>query len=127
MRSNDVIRGFSIDVVMFSYIYEMLYLQLKEIYPELKIGTYYHNADSFHIYELHYPMMESILANNGQNYTKISVPRMTLDDVKYLRNDFLKHEEHLRCDPNKGEFPNLKNKLSSKNLKFSKYVLKNLL
>lgn len=127
MRSNDVIRGFSIDVVMFSYIYEMLYLRLRKIYPGLKIGTYYHNADSFHIYELHYPMMKAILENQGENYFEHIVPKMKLRDVKYLTGKFLKHEEQIRTTPgiNKEEFIQ-KNRLNSNSLKFSKYIVENL-
>lgn len=96
MRSNDVIRGFSIDVVMFSFIYEMLYTRLKRVYPDLKIGTYYHNADSFHIYELHYPMMEEILANKGTNYKEVKVPKLINKDVEFLINDWPALEYSIR-------------------------------
>jgi len=96
MRSNDVIRGFCIDVVMFSFIYEMIYNELKRIYTDLKIGNYWHNADSFHIYELHWGMMDSIIENNGENYKVLDIPEIHKDEVGFLRTYFLSAEETIR-------------------------------
>ena len=50
MRSQDAIYGFGSDIPIFSFIHEMVYISLKETYPELNIGNYYHTVDSFHIY-----------------------------------------------------------------------------
>lgn len=130
MRSNDVIRGFSIDVVMFSFIYEMLYVKLKETYPDLQIGFYQHCADSFHIYELHYPMMESILENNNPvetTYKQIKIPRMTLADVDFLLNELTEIEYYIReCDKFKKDIDWISLNLPKKGLDFSKWILKNL-
>ena len=131
MRSNDVIRGFSIDVVMFSFIYEMLYVKLKETYPNLQIGFYQHNADSFHIYELHYKMIESILNHNTSNestYTQIEIPQMTLADVYFLLNELKEIEYHIReCEKFKKDIDWNSLNLPKEGLDFSKWILKNLI
>lgn len=131
MRSNDVIRGFSIDVVMFSFIYEMLYVKLKETYPNLQIGFYQHNADSFHIYELHYKMIESILNHNTSNestYTQIEIPQMTLADVYFLLNELKEVEYHIReCEKFKKDIDWISLNLPKEGLDFSKWILKNLI
>lgn len=62
MRSNDVIRGFTNDVFQFTMLQEMMQVQLKQFYPDLVLGHYFHNAGSMHIYELHYEMADKIIA-----------------------------------------------------------------
>lgn len=60
MRSQDAILGMGNDVANFSFIHEMMYNALKEFYPDIRYGIYYHSADSFHIYERHFKMLEEI-------------------------------------------------------------------
>lgn len=61
MRSNDVILGFTNDVFQFTMLQECLMLQLRETYPELELGHYYHNAGSMHVYDRHFSMCEAII------------------------------------------------------------------
>jgi thymidylate synthase len=44
---------------------ECMMIQLREFYPGLKLGHYFHNAGSMHIYELHYEMAEEILKEDA--------------------------------------------------------------
>lgn len=63
MRSNDVILGFTNDVFQFTMLQEAMMLQLRAAYPELELGFYFHNAGSMHIYDRHFEMAKSIIAN----------------------------------------------------------------
>jgi thymidylate synthase len=51
MRSNDAFYGFCNDIVWFTHLQIQMYNRLKEIYPELKLGAYFHTVGDFHIYE----------------------------------------------------------------------------
>lgn len=63
MRSNDVILGFTNDVFQFTMLQEAMMVQLRDVYPELDIGCYYHNAGSMHIYDRHFEMAGKIIAD----------------------------------------------------------------
>lgn len=60
MRSNDIFYGLTFDAPFFSFLQQSVYLQLKETYPELELGSYYHFADNLHFYERHFDLAESI-------------------------------------------------------------------
>ena len=64
MRSNDVILGFTNDVFQFTMLQECMQVQLKEVYPELELGHYFHNAGSMHVYSRHFEMAEKIIASD---------------------------------------------------------------
>lgn len=102
MRSNDVIRGLSIDMFQFSVIYEMLYNKLLDIYPDLEIGTYIHKSDSFHIYECHFEMLDAIYNSNGDNYVDIECPLISSsNEVDFMLNQYPEIEENIRLDSSK--------------------------
>lgn len=61
MRSNDIFFGLTYDAPWFSTIHQSMWLNLKEIYPELKLGMYYHSADNIHYYERHFEIVDKIL------------------------------------------------------------------
>lgn len=61
MRSCDVIFGLGNDIPFFTFLQIKLLHRLKRNYPDLELGTYYHNCGSLHIYERHFKMMDSIL------------------------------------------------------------------
>lgn len=62
MRSNDIILGFTNDVFQFTMIQEAMMMELRATYPDLQLGTYFHNAGSMHIYDRHFDMAKAIIA-----------------------------------------------------------------
>lgn len=86
MRSNDVIWGLTTDAITFCLLYRMVYVYLREFYPELGIGIYNHKADSLHIYERHWPMANAILQAGPDAYTAIEIPwPFGFQEVEILR------------------------------------------
>jgi thymidylate synthase len=63
MRSNDIILGLLHDVPSFTLFQHLMYLRLKEIYPDLEMGKYTHLANSLHLYESGFEMTEKRLNN----------------------------------------------------------------
>lgn len=82
MRSQDAVFGMGNDAPCFSFIHEMLWAMLTDVYPELELGTYYHTVDSFHVYERHFDVLEKIVA--GDVYVPVDCPVMTFDDATLL-------------------------------------------
>jgi thymidylate synthase len=60
MRSQDAIFGMTNDCPAFSFIHEMIYNTMLHYYPEIEYGMYHHIADSFHVYERHFKMLENL-------------------------------------------------------------------
>jgi thymidylate synthase len=75
MRSNDVILGFTNDVFQFTMLQEAMMVQLRATYPDLKLGFYFHNAGSMHIYSRHFSMAEEIVKNENA----FDVPMVAMD------------------------------------------------
>ena len=63
MRSNDIVLGFTNDVFQFTMLQEAMLVELKKHYPELKLGQYFHNAGSMHIYDRHFEMANKIIVD----------------------------------------------------------------
>jgi len=85
MRSQDAILGMGNDAPTFSFIQEMVYMTLKDIYPYLELGNYYHSADSFHVYERHFKMLRDIV--DGDVFYNEDVPKISSSkEVEFLRN-----------------------------------------
>jgi thymidylate synthase len=75
MRSNDVILGFTNDVFQFTMLQECMLLNLRETYPELTLGQYYHNAGSMHLYDRHFAMADKIIADHA----RLELPMIPMD------------------------------------------------
>lgn len=94
MRSNDVILGFTNDVFQFTMLQEAMLVQLREVYPELQLGHYYHNAGSMHIYERHFDMAEKIVANpRAMDITMIPMDvfdELTILNLIHLQEEWVK-------------------------------------
>lgn len=75
MRSNDIILGFTNDVFQFTMLQEALMLQLRETYPDLQLGHYYHNAGSMHVYSRHFEMANKIIADERS----LELPMVAMD------------------------------------------------
>ena len=61
MRSNDVVLGTPTDVAFFCMLLQQAHKLLKEYYPDLKLGKYTHIANSYHLYERHFDLVDDML------------------------------------------------------------------
>jgi thymidylate synthase len=85
MRSQDAIFGMTNDAPCFSFIQECVFNLVKEQYPELELGTYTHTADSFHVYDRHYDMLNAILNSTPDEFEYVECPRIKNgDEVRFL-------------------------------------------
>lgn len=75
MRSNDVHFGLTYDLPFFTLLMQLMYLQLKPTYPELRMGQYYHFANSLHIYERNFDELEKMRENKT---VAAAMPKMVL-------------------------------------------------
>ncbi len=86
MRSQDAIYGMGNDAPAFSFIHEMMHNALLDVYPTLKCGTYHHVADSFHVYEKHFEMLDKLINEEQNDFKKIYCPKISgPEEVKFLR------------------------------------------
>lgn len=60
MRSNDAVYGFCNDVFTFALFQQLMLNELNSRGRNYELGNYYHAANSFHVYERHFDMVESI-------------------------------------------------------------------
>lgn len=60
MRSNDFIYGFFNDFYWACHVYKKLYKELLKFYPDLETGDLIWQASSLHVYERHFPILETI-------------------------------------------------------------------
>lgn len=100
MRSNDIWRGFCIDMFQFSIWQQMVYWRIFHHYPDLTLGTYTHIADSFHAYENIFDSLE-ILVSDGYGAWSESIPSfpgVTPWDVAFGFDKLLLLEEDLRIN-----------------------------
>lgn len=63
MRSNDIVKGLIHDEPSFTLFQYLMYLRLKEIYPELQLGSYTHLSHSLHLYEPDFDLTAKRLQN----------------------------------------------------------------
>lgn len=101
MRSNDAVFGFCNDVFTFCMYQQMMLNELNtfiaangDIETErIELGHYYHSADSFHVYETHFRMMDKILANYAKKYENKIYPELK----KYKLSDNITLEHMKKC------------------------------
>lgn len=97
MRSNDVVWGLTSDLFSFTMLQECMLLELKQTYPDLELGRYFHTAGSIHVYERHYDMIDNMADyydRNPSQYIRSMEPLDNLDDIKKLQE----LESSLRID-----------------------------
>jgi thymidylate synthase len=73
MRSNDAIWGTPTDVAFFCSLQMQALAHLKEFYPDLTLGTYTHHANSYHIYDRHYDLVDRMLRGE---FNSVSLPEV---------------------------------------------------
>jgi len=97
MRSQDAVFGMGNDAPAFSFVQEMVFVALKSAYPELKMGEYFHFADSLHVYERHFEMVNRLLTDaesTPDTFKAVECPRMSSpEEVEYLRKTDLGHTD----------------------------------
>jgi thymidylate synthase len=78
MRSNDAVWGTPTDVAFFCSLQMQMFAQLKSFYPDLQLGTYTHVANSYHVYDRHYELGQSMLESE---FKAESLPAVVADLV----------------------------------------------
>lgn len=78
MRSNDVIWGLPTDIAFFATLQSQALAHLKKYYPSLELGKYTHIANSFHVYEHHFELIEKMLSSP---FMEEKLPEVSLDLV----------------------------------------------
>lgn len=97
MRSNDAVLGLGYDLPLFGIIYEMVYVSLRPIYPELQIGKYTHNAASFHIYEKHFDLLDWAIVDDHSELLQVELPPlMSISELHTLRYQYPVIEKRIR-------------------------------
>lgn len=83
MRSQDAVFGMGNDAPCFSFIHEMMLEALKDTYPTINMGIYTHTADSFHVYERHFKLVQAIV--DGAAYIPTECPFINcVEEVRHL-------------------------------------------
>lgn len=86
MRSNDIFFGLTYDAPWFSTLMQSMYLNLKEIYPKLKLGMYYHSVDNIHFYRRHFDVANKILDDGLDSFIKLNLRKPLFEFIK--ENEF---------------------------------------
>jgi thymidylate synthase len=76
MRSNDVVWGLPTDIAFFAILQSQALSHLKIKYPQLELGTYTHIANSYHVYEHHFEIVNKMLASP---FVSEELPPVNLD------------------------------------------------
>lgn len=58
-RSCDIVTGLSFDFPWHCLVYQMLYQELKETYPDLAVGLIHYNIGSLHVYDRHEELVKN--------------------------------------------------------------------
>jgi thymidylate synthase len=91
MRSNDIFYGLTFDAPFFSFLQQSVYLKLKETYPDLELGMYYHYADNLHFYERHFDLASEIrfeeVAPTAESTFILKEPFLGYDGEKVFLTD----------------------------------------
>lgn len=91
MRSNDIFYGLTFDAPFFAFLQQSVFLKLRETYPDLELGMYYHYADNLHFYERHFELAEEIKAvtinNEEESLFMLKEPFLDYDGDKVFLTD----------------------------------------
>lgn len=105
MRSNDIFYGLTFDAPFFAFVQQQMYLWLRETYPDLSLGTYYHCADNIHFYERHFELAQEIIKEPLVNphFFMLKAPLFTIsNDIMELTDagtSFLSEVDELIKNP----------------------------
>lgn len=88
MRSNDAVWGTPTDVAFFCSLQMQIHSHLKQFYPDLELGTYTHVANSYHVYDRHYELTETMLATEFKPMTLPPIVNDLIEIDGSPSNDF---------------------------------------
>jgi len=91
MRSNDLIFGLCNDLPFFTILQEFILNIMIDFYPQLKMGNYFHNDGSLHVYERHFDLVKNIL--NNARREEIYLPKIKNSEEVYYIIDNLGNDE----------------------------------
>ena len=94
MRSQDVWRGVPYDFAFFTLVQEIAWVILRRKYPELRLGPYYHNVASLHVYKEHYKGVDEV--SEERDHNQIRSPEISDTDVDNWFDDLLTYEKSKR-------------------------------
>jgi len=84
MRSNDVFYGLTFDAPFFALVHQHVYLWIKDTYPDLEIGYYWHFSDNTHFYERHFELAKDIVHEDinasDENKMELTTPLFNVND-----------------------------------------------
>lgn len=60
MRSNDIWKGTTYDIPTFFIFQQTMLQQLRDVYPTLQLGSYFHHAGSLHVYATDYSALADL-------------------------------------------------------------------
>jgi len=83
MRSQDLIFGLPADFAWFSVLYQQMFSHLKDIYPELQMGSYTHMVHSLHLYEKHFDLANKMLS---KEFYPLALPPLKENLVTVMGN-----------------------------------------
>jgi len=76
MRSNDAVWGTPTDVAFFCSLQMQIHSHLKNIYPDLELGSYTHVANSYHVYDRHYDLANRMCE---ADFVPVQLPEIEVD------------------------------------------------
>lgn len=79
MRSNDAIWGTPTDVAFFCALQMQALSHLRVTYPDLELGKYSHTANSYHVYDRHYDLVNQMLKHS---FDPMSLPPVKTNLIK---------------------------------------------
>jgi thymidylate synthase len=66
-RSGDLVFGILNDLCWHQYVYNKMYVELRERFPNLKVGIINYYISSAHVYERHFDLLEKVVAEYEQS------------------------------------------------------------
>ena len=101
MRSNDAILGVTNDIFFFGLLHQFVWSDLVAFYPDLELGKYTHFANSMHVYERHFDMLNNIISKDDWDVIDIPTVPAGGQDLSDLRK-CMRSRSHL-CTWIRGE------------------------
>lgn len=94
MRSNDVIKGTTFDIPFFMLLQQLMMLRLKEHGVDVEMGHYTHIANSMHLYESNFELVENMLKHP---FEEDFIPMFDSSDVP-LNEDVIDISNRIKKD-----------------------------